>query len=173
MKKGFQLICFYPALILTPIFSNWTFGNSNGCCCFRKSHESSIKISFKLTWGNFFINVVGNMGLLIAHVVEHFKVLGANGSGIYLDYFPFHYLSGFCMITSLITLILLQFLPYCQNLWCVYCQEKCYPIIQKTEFDPTDTSGFTEGQDDQSQMIENGINQEMVQPISIVFLYED
>ena len=59
----------FPGLILTPTFSHWTFGEPKGCCYNKESQEGHLKLSFRLSWINFIINCIVNVGLTIAWLI--------------------------------------------------------------------------------------------------------
>ena len=121
----------YPPIILTPVFSFWTFGDIKGCC--KRNTDNKIKVSFRLTWGNIIITTFGNLGLFLVHFftkdllknsLEHLTYQQFNNNLFY------HMISGSCLVLSWITLIILQNLQKCQKVYCSCCQ--CYQVFQKT-----------------------------------------
>ena len=74
MKKTLNTLLHYPPLILTPVFSIWTFGPPGpGFQCKR---QNMIKISWFLTWGNLILNTIEIMILIgIAYQNRHSQFL--------------------------------------------------------------------------------------------------
>ena len=50
-RKSMEIIIQNPALILTPVFSNWTIGPEKSFCN-KNSTGQKFKASLRLTWGN-------------------------------------------------------------------------------------------------------------------------
>ena len=125
-KNSFKIIFQYPAIILTPVFSYWTFGDPRGCC--KRNPDNKLKMSFRLTWGNTILTTFGNLGLFLAHfLTKDFSKLTATFN---LD---LHIVSGSCLVISWITLIFLQNLQKVQKC-CFSCC--CGQVFQKTALDP-------------------------------------
>ena len=110
------MIIMYPALLLTPVFSYWTFGDPKGCC--KGNPESKLKVSFRLTWVNLAITALGSLGLFLIHFSLNI----------------FYFISWSCLILSWITLIILHNLQKCQKCCCTCCQFD--QVYQKTFLDP-------------------------------------
>ena len=119
----------YPALLLTPVFSYWTFGDPKGCC--KGNPESKLKVSFRLTWVNLAITALGNLGLFAVHF--SMKKLGFSDIESF-DNMQFYVGSCSCLVLSWITLILLNNLQKCQKCCCTCCQFD--QVYQKTYLDP-------------------------------------
>merc|ERR1712107_115256 len=64
-KNSFKIILQYPAIVLTPVFSYWTFGDPKSC--WRRNPDNKLKVSFRMTWGNVVMTVFGNLGLFLVH----------------------------------------------------------------------------------------------------------
>ena len=139
LRKLPATIIKYPALLLTPVFSNWTFGCASGCSCRGRNH---LKVSWWLTWGNLVITTFGVWSL--------FGICYANGHKFHRGYDSFFRVmtdfspSGAGLLgipcstllsLSWITLIILQILPKCHNCCCMCCQTNCFPVFQETVLD--------------------------------------
>ena len=129
--KSLKMILQYPAIILTPVFSYWTFGNTISCC--KGNSDNKLKVSFRLTWINSIITTFGNLGLFLVHFfskdLSHYHVL--DSFNLFL-----HIISGSFLVLSWITLIILQNLQNCQKACCSFCQNN--QVFQKTALDPND-----------------------------------
>lgn len=115
----------YPALLLTPVFSYWTFCGTGGSS--KRKPDSMLKISFRLTYGNVFITTFCHLGLFAVHffkVLVHTSKINEN--------LKFYIASFSCLIISWITLIILLNLQKCQNSYCKCCPQ----VFQKTHLDP-------------------------------------
>ena len=132
-KNTFKMIVQYPAIILTPVFSYWTFGDPKGCC--RRNPDNKLKVSFRLTWGNVVMTASGNLGLFLVHfftkdlsdplITKHFIIMQYHyPSNLFL-----HIISGSCLVVSWITLIILQNLQKVQKCCFSFC---CGQVFQKT-----------------------------------------
>jgi len=132
-KNSFKIILQYPAIVLTPVFSCWTFGHASGCC--KRNPDNKLKVSFRLTWGNVVITAVGNLGLFLVHFFTKDllspPLVNSDGEPSNL---LFHIVSGSCLVLSWITLIILQNLQKCQKVCCLCCQND--QVFQKTALDP-------------------------------------
>ena len=134
--KTLILIIQYPALILMPTFSIWTFGNT-GCTCLKNEmaeEKRTLKPSFRLAWGNLLIT-----SITIVTLVTNFYVKRPEEIPKFLDRIegrvpPLCFTSLCYLFSMIITLLLLQFLSYCHVFGCH--NSICYPIVQKTELDP-------------------------------------
>ena len=131
-KHFFKIILQYPAFILTPVFSYWTFGSHPEDCC-KRGNENNLKISFRLTWRNVAITTLGNLSLFLIHFfskdLPNSKFFSATQPNILL-----HIISAMCLVLSWITLIILQNLQECQMYCCSCCQSD--QVFQKTGLDP-------------------------------------
>ena len=126
LRKSIKMIILYPALVLTPVFSYWTFGDPNGIC--RRNADQKLKVSFRLTLGNIIITTFGNLGLFLVHFFT--KDL----SKCFTDNLELHIISATSLVLSWITLIILQNLQKYQNFFC-----SCFRMAQvfkKTALDP-------------------------------------
>jgi len=122
----------HPALVLTPAFSFWTFGpvRANGCCTYRRN-EPKICLSFRLTWVNAFLTLAPMIPLIIS---EYFRIYEEGIVGIIM---------WLTLASSIISLLLIQFLDKCKWLCCgcLCCccwkryEDCCFPMTQKLVYD--------------------------------------
>ena len=125
-KKSCKMILQYPGLILTPIFSYWTFGDPKGCC--KRNPENKLRVSFRLTWGNLIITSIGTIAVITDSIIMIHNARG-DEEMISLGLVLFSPL-----ILSWITFIILHNLQKCQR--------RCYTclqfdqVYQKTYLDP-------------------------------------
>ena len=116
----------YPALIVTPMFSFWTFGTTiktdcGVCYCSVFKEDHKIMISTKLTWLNILVSFAGAAAFC--------WVLELNPRRRFI---PFY-----IMLSSAILVFLIQTLDYCKRCCCSACITHCYPVIKLTALDPT------------------------------------
>ena len=122
LENSLKIIFQYPALILTPVFSCWTFGDPKACC--KRNHGNKIKVSFTLSWGNMIITTVAHLALFLVHFfMKDFS-----------DNLLPHLISSSFLLLSWITLKILQDLQKFQRFCCSYCQSD--QVFQKTILDP-------------------------------------
>jgi len=126
-KKAIKSIIAQPALIMTPIFSFWTFGpvKSDSCCAYKRS-EPRICLSFRLTWFNAIWSFCGTFGMVVVH--ECFISWHPWSSGIF-NLFLIAYLPFFAL--AIICLLLIQFMDKCASCCCRCCKNNCYPMTEK------------------------------------------
>ena len=137
----------HPALIVTPMFSFWTFGPTIRCSCgqcycsaFKVGHK--IQISAKLTWLNIVISFAGVAGFCwVLDLHPHNRPI------------PFY-----IMIPSVVLVILIQTLDYCKSCCCRACITHCYPVTKLTTLDPT----TMETQVNRDIIIDNQFNQQNI-----------
>ena len=122
LKHGCKVIMNYPALLMTPMFSFWTFGliirfSCDPCFC---SGVLKIEISAKLTWLNILASFAGAFGFC--------RVLNLS-----LPYgLPFS-----IMFASMLLFLLIQTLDYVKCFCgCSVCITHCYPVTKLTSLDP-------------------------------------
>ena len=123
-KRTVKTVLQFPALILTPAFSYWTFGpvntfSASTWCC---GGSQRLGVSFLHTWINFAITLLGQ--LCYAITIESRDEIGiAIGIGI----LPFH-------VLNIILLILIQSLHRCKC--CACCNsDTCNSITERTLLD--------------------------------------
>ena len=111
----------HPALLLTTVFSNFTFGLNQIKCCGRADEVKYLKVSWPLTWVNFSISITEICFWWIY-------------KGIALQRFILIPL----LVLSFVTLLFLQLTPKYKSCCCQCCQTHCYPVHQLTALDPND-----------------------------------
>ena len=85
-KRAIKLIVKYPAILLTPIFSFWTFGpakilsNSKWCCGYCSTSDSCIGVSFLFT----FLNVHITISVSISQIIIFSEIFHLHFGGIFL-----------------------------------------------------------------------------------------
>ena len=131
LKNTFKIIVQYPAIVLTAVFSYWTFGDPKHCC--NKNAENRLKVSFRLIWINAVLTAFENVGLFLIHFFrkDMSGPLFVHGDPTNLF---FHIISFSFLMLSWMTLIILQNLPKCQRYCCYCCQSN--QVFQKTALDP-------------------------------------
>ena len=165
----------YPALLLTPVFSIWTFGPFNLKNCFycqRTEHKKYLKISFAMSWGNFTLTAF--TFVISCLIIYYFNFSIYYSTNHMIDFFidkgcgytpPIGIMSLLFQIITLITLLLIQF---CKNCNCCFscnrnwCHDNCFPILMLTMLDPENLSELLSDND----KIEDGENQPI--PLQIV-----
>ena len=141
--KTFLLIIQYPALILMPTFSIWTFGNDGFECLKKKKarEKRTFAPSFRLAWGNLMITLITVVTLVTNFYVKRPEEIPKFFDKVKNRVPPFCFTSLCYLFSMITTLILLQFLSYCHVFNCH--RSICYPIIQKTELDPENPFDLT------------------------------
>ena len=137
-KKTFKSIVWYPGLLVSPLFTNWTFGSHNIFCC-QKKDQRILKSSFSLTWGNVILTLIGNLAIMVIHWSIKDVIYEAKLSkGLEKDIIIRTALSLSFMVLSWIMLIMLQTLDKCHNgcSTCTCCQSHFISKIKKTGLDP-------------------------------------
>ena len=128
-KQSFKLILKYPEILLTPVFSCWTFDIS------KNKPPNHLEVSIRMTWINILITSVGIFGLMFIHFSTK-EILQETEEGFDLTQnLIFHINSCFFLGLSWLTLIILQQLPECKDTCCKCCQENCFPVLEKTALD--------------------------------------
>lgn len=136
ITKSVRIVLQYPALLMTPVFSYWTFGDMTGL--FMGNAKNNLKISFKLTWGNVIITLMGNLGLLVAHSITKPLTYTWRGTTRPEDSLHLHLVSASCFVVSVFTLLILQKLQSCQRFCCACWQTDS--VFKKTSLDPRNPS---------------------------------
>ena len=132
IKKATSTVIAHPALVLTPVFSFWTFGprKSGGCCAYKRA-EPGICVSFRLTWFNTILTLFGMFGVVAIH--DTF-IIGTNPLPLSLLRWMFQIL--FLMFApAAICLLLIQFLDKCACCCCRCFKENCLPMTEKIVYD--------------------------------------
>ena len=120
----------YPALLLTPVFSYWSFGCASGCSCKGQNH---VKVSWWLTWGNFIITFFGILSMLGIEYAKQSRTLTFSRYLFHDTAIGFIFIP--LLILSWVSLIILQTLPKCYKGCCPCCQTNCFPIFHETVLD--------------------------------------
>ena len=158
IQKSLKIIFQYPGLLLSPVFSYWTFGKSNICC--KRNSENQFKVSFRLTWINAVITALGIIGLSTADLLRQ-----RNSQMYLLD----HMTSWSCLVVSWITLIILNILPKCQK----FCCTSCPLAYQETYLNPDnldeliDPSSENPKQQDIELVVQSQHSREICQPSNL------
>ena len=129
LTKSVRMVLQYPALLLTPVFSYWTFGDMTGFC--MGNDKNHLQVSFRLTWGNVIITLMGNLGLVVAHSITKPLTYTWRGTTLLEDSLHLHLVSGSCFVVSVFTLFILQKLQNCQR-FCCACWRMCWPRCTTT-----------------------------------------
>ena len=132
-KKSMEIIIQNPAIILTPVFSNWTIGPEKSYCN-KNATGQKFKASFRLTWGNIMLSNAGSVALIILHTIFEDQI----NDEPYFHIIDKHILvkiACLCLALSFVSIVLLQVLPKCKELCCNCCQINCYPVYKKSAFD--------------------------------------
>lgn len=139
MKKATRLFISDPAFVLTPVFSFWTYGpmTSGGCYAYGIT-EPKISFSFRLTWVNSFVTIVGTFGVVLLHdfsirmgISHLFTAESWLGNQSFLLFFFTYPLPLFAL--AIICLILVQHLEKCSSCYCECFTDNCLPLTDKTE----------------------------------------
>ena len=153
IKRATQAIIALPALILTPVFSFWTFGpqSSGGYCAYKKIARQNIEPRFTLTWINTLLTLGGSFG--VAAIIYKLEKATRQENQLSMDQLNFcdslHVNHSSCLeITqifsysyllvfgfALIPLLLIQFLDKCSCLCCGCFKEHCLPMTEKYVYD--------------------------------------
>ena len=134
MKKTLNTLLHYPPLILTPVFSIWTFGPPGpGFQCKR---QNMMKISWFLTWGNLILNTLEIIILIgIAYQNRHSQFLDYGFLPFIFTWKTRLFLPLSFLSLTWITLIILQIsfknANHCSN----WCQSNCCPDFDETTLD--------------------------------------
>ena len=128
--KTLKIFIKYPALLLTPVFTNWTFGSPKPFSC---KDQNQLKMSWTFTWGNLILtSVLGSIivtCILGDRIGKEFDPTPATTDTkfFFMFYFPI-----FLPIVTYATLLLLQLLPKCDKYCCNCCQNNCFPMIEES-----------------------------------------
>ena len=126
IRKATSTLIKFPAFVLTPAFTFWTFGPvaSTSCCIYRKN-EQKIHLSYRLTWINAFLTsfIAGGLLAYRVEISNHYELRGVLpsiviGFGITLA----------LLALSFLTLIFIQCPGKCS---CLCCSESCLPMKPK------------------------------------------
>ena len=136
-RKATSTVIEYPGLVLTPVFSFWTFGAvklSGRSNPYRRSEER-ICLSFRLTWINAVIQFCGMLVLLAVHetwirTCTPWTFADMEDCWL-LFFFVVSFLPTFVFTT--ICHILIQTMDKC-SFWCKCCKETCFPMTEKRIF---------------------------------------
>ena len=123
IKKTLKVLGQHPALLLTTVFSNFTFGQ-------REDEVKYLKVSWPLTWVNFLISSTEICFLWI------YKGIALQRWPFDIDKDPDTFVSIPLLVLNFITLLLLHLIPKCKACCCQCCQTHCYPGHQVTALDP-------------------------------------
>ena len=133
IKKATATVIAQPALVLTPVFSFWTFGpcTSGGCCPYRKT-EPKLCLSFRLTWVNCILTLGGSYGLMAI-----FQYLISPRVDWYTRDFNVVFVFVASPLYALATLcqLLIQFLDKCLCCGCRCFKDNCLPLTEKIVYD--------------------------------------
>ena len=134
IKNALNTLLHYPALILTPIFSIWTFGPP--ALGFQYKRQNLMKVSWLLTWGNLILNTMEILILIgIAYPNRHQKFLDCGFIPFIFTWDTRLFLPLIFLILTWITLLILQTSFNNENLCCNWCQSKCFPVFEETYLD--------------------------------------
>ena len=164
IKKAATTVIAHPALVLTPVFSFWTFGpRTSGRCCAYKIAEPKICLSFRLTWINSILTFCGTF--VVVAITYHIKTLRLSDnqlpsslsliqkmvelSVMELDLCQDYLIRDRCLdlmfvgdfgylfsfAIATICLLLIQFLDKCSCCFCRCFKESCLPMTEKNFYD--------------------------------------
>ena len=129
LRKATSTLIIFPALLLTPVFSFWTFGPiSSKHHCIYKIKEPKIHLSYRLTW----INTIFTSGMTGGFLAGWFE-FRYFGIPIY-NHQEWHLACTFVLI-SLLSLALIQFLSKFSCVCSTTFQENCLPMTPKVVYD--------------------------------------
>ena len=138
----------FPSIILTPMFCIWTMNpltSKQAFSCGIFDYKSQkIGISNWLTWINFILTFVS--GLAYQIFTDYFKKIFFEP--YLLVFYP-------CLLITLITLILLQYLDKCFGCCCPCCTTYCYPVTEFTYLDVYNLDALITEEDIEMDIIEN------------------
>ena len=123
-KKTLKVLGQHPALLLTTVFSNFTFGPNQIKCCSREDETKYLKVSWPLTWVNFLISSIEILFLSIYQCNS--RQCNSNLKFLFISLLVFNFF----------TLLLLHLVPKCKACCCQCCRTHCYPVHQLTALDP-------------------------------------
>ena len=134
-KRTIQILIQHPALVLTSMFSNFTFGISTIKCCQKELKDGYLKISLPLSWGNFLLSCI----TLVSWTMYNNLTIHVDLTSI--RFFELYYMGDIVfsiplLFIGLITLLSLHCLPNCKAYCCPCYQNNCIPIIKETVLDP-------------------------------------
>ena len=118
----------HPALLLTTVFSNFTFGPNQIKCCSRENETNPnyLKVSLPLTLVNFGISSLEICFIWIYKAIRLGKFFTETDIIFVIP----------CSIINFFTLLLLHLVPKCKACCCQCCQNHCYPVHQLIALDP-------------------------------------
>ena len=157
IRRATSTIINFPAIVLTPAFTFWTFGpiSSSSTCNIYKKNESKIHLSYRLTCINALFTTFMTVVLLacawfvIRHEENHYawyeiKNLYIEGFGfnIYGIFFLGTFILAWALaMFSVLSLVLVMCLGKCSRCPLPVCPDSCLPCLPmrpKTEYDTTD-----------------------------------
>ena len=129
IPKATSTIIIFPAIVLTPAFSFWTFGPvSSTFCCIYKKKEPNIHLSYRFTWINALFTSCMTGGLLM---YVQLGVQLKENYGPRIDGTSMFYGSCALVLFPLVSLLLIHCLGKCACL----CNENCFPMKPKVIYD--------------------------------------
>ena len=140
MRKASRLFISDPAFLLTPVFSFWTYGPTTpgGGCYAIGIPKPKISFSFRLTWVNSFLTIVGPFLVVMSYdflirynITTLFTADSFLGNQSFLLFFISYPTPLFAV--ALTCLLLVQHLGKCSGCCCKCFTENCLPMTDKTE----------------------------------------
>jgi len=140
MRMASRLFISDPAFLLTPVFSFWTYGPTTlgGGCYAIGIPEPKISLSFRLTWVNSFLTIVGPFVVVMSYdflITENITTLFTADSFLGNQSFLLFFISYPIPLFSiaLTCLLLVQHLGKCSGSCCKCFTENCLSMTVKTE----------------------------------------
>ena len=147
----------FPPIIVTPVFSIWTFGpltSGKSCCCRAFNCKSrNLGVSNWLTWVNLMLTFASGVAYTIWHDWGTFRFEPHKMFQYFLIYF-----CPCILITCILLILLLQCLDKCPDCCCPClscCRKYCYPVTEYTYLDMKDMDALIMQQDIEMIVIEN------------------
>ena len=147
-RSSISTIRDFPAIVLTPIITFWSIGpvsptSASGCQMYSKNNL--IGVSFWHTWMNLIISSIFGIGYTLQFLdyTEPNFWYGDGGKTktiFEIGFLDDPYQIGFQSVvilhlSSIISLVILQFLDKCKKCCCISCKTHCFPITQVTVLD--------------------------------------
>ena len=141
LKNAWKVITKFPAMIIIPMFTFWTFGPvmSNFSCkgINYKTEADRIKISFWLTWINILLTVCGAM--IFSRISVGGKSSMDNNISIFVPVWIgmlIDFLYVVFIPLAIMIVIFIQFVDKCNfSCCCNYCLSNCFPVKKLTYLD--------------------------------------
>ena len=134
LKRGLKLSYRYPAILLTPLFSFWTFGSAEKSCCGCPWNGKSkkIQVSFTLSYINMLISLPGYCIWALKLMIDIYSNFDSFDHPPFYSFLFIGLFGCWCwfFVFQVLPMLLLQFLDRCSGCCSACCLSCCFPVIE-------------------------------------------